>query len=48
VADLGCREKTDYRQQQLKIQFAAEEQFIADHKEELDALKARAEQSQKK
>ena len=45
LADLGCREKTDYRQQQLRIQFAAEEQFIADHKEELDAMKARAEQA---
>ena len=48
LADLGCREKTNYRQQQLRIQFAAEEQFIADHKEELDALKARAEQSQQR
>ncbi|MGC3953868.1 MAG: hypothetical protein QM804_06385 [Propionicimonas sp.] len=48
LADLGCREKTDYRQQQLKIQFAAEEQFIADHKEELEAMKARAEQGRKK
>ena len=47
VADLGCREKTDYRQQQLKIQFAAEEQFIADHSEELDAMKARAQQGRK-
>lgn len=47
LADLTCREKTDYRQQQLRIQFAAEEQFIADHKEELDALKARAEQGRK-
>ena len=48
LADLGCREKTDYRQQQLRIQFAAEEQFIADHSEELEALKARAAQTQKK
>jgi hypothetical protein len=48
LADLACREKTDYRQQQLRIQFAAEEQFIADHSEELDALKARAEQTKKK
>ena len=47
LADLECREKTDYRQQQLKIQFAAEEQFIADHREELDAMKARAEQGRK-
>ena len=48
LADLGCREKTDYRQAQLRIQFAAEEQFIADHKEELDAMKARVEQGRKK
>ncbi|MGC3953869.1 MAG: hypothetical protein QM804_06390 [Propionicimonas sp.] len=48
LADLDCREKTDYRQQQLKIQFAAEEQFIADHKAELDAMKARFEQAKKK
>ncbi|MGC4153563.1 MAG: hypothetical protein QM628_10820 [Propionicimonas sp.] len=47
LADLACREKTDYRQQQLRIQFAAEEQFIADHSEELDAMKARAEQGRK-
>ena len=47
LADLGCREKTDYRQQQLRVQFAAEEQFIADHKEELEAMKARAEQGRK-
>lgn len=47
LADLTCREKTDYRQQQLKIQFAAEEQFIADNKEELDAMKARVEQGRK-
>ncbi len=47
LADLGCREKTDYQQSQMRIQFAAEEQFIADHKEELDALKARAEQGRK-
>ena len=47
LADLTCREKTDYRQQQLRIQFTAEEQFIADHKEELDAMKARAEQGRK-
>ena len=48
LADLDCREKTDYRQQQMRIQFAAEEQFIADHAEELDAMKARVEQAKKK
>ncbi|SCX41046.1 hypothetical protein SAMN03159343_1083 [Klenkia marina] len=44
LADLDCREETDYRQQAQDIQFALEEQFIADHKSELEALKAAAEQ----
>ena len=44
LADLDCREKTDYRQQQLRIRFDAEEQFIADHREELDAFRNRVEQ----
>lgn len=47
LADLECREKTDYRQAYLRAQFGAEEQFIADHREELDALIARAEQAKK-
>lgn len=47
LADLGCRDQTDYRQRELRLRFAAEEQFIADHKDELDAMKARAEQAQK-
>ncbi|MEA4944719.1 MAG: hypothetical protein VB080_09835 [Propionicimonas sp.] len=46
LADLTCREQTDYRQRQLRIRFAAEAQFIADHQAELDAMKARAEQAQ--
>ena len=48
LVDLGCREQTDYRQRHLKTQFDLENQFIADHQEELDALKARAEQSQQR
>lgn len=44
LADLDCRDKLDYRDAQLKIQFAIEEQFIADHKTELEAFKAAAEQ----
>lgn len=47
LADLDCREKTDYRPTQLKLQFAAEEQFIKDHKTELEAFKAAAEQQQR-
>lgn len=45
LADLDCREKTDYRAASQKVQFAAEEQFIEDHKAELDAMKAAAEQA---
>lgn len=45
LADLDCREKTDFRQEELRIQFELEEQFIAEHKAELDALKAAAEQA---
>lgn len=45
LADLDCREKTNYRSEQTKIQFALEEKFIADHKAELDAMKAAAEQA---
>lgn len=44
LADLDCREKTDYRGKKTKIQWELEEQFIADHKAELEAFKAAAEQ----
>ena len=45
LADLDCREKTGYTENQQKVQFELERQFIADHKAELDALKAAAEQA---
>lgn len=45
LVDLGCREKTDYTQSSLKIQFALEEKFIKDNKAELEAFKAAAEQN---
>jgi len=45
IADLDCREKTNYRDEYEKVQFALEEQFIADNKADLDALKAAAEQA---
>lgn len=48
LVDLGCREQTDYRQRQFRTRFDLEEQFIADHSEELDALRARAEQSRQR
>lgn len=44
LADLDCREQTDYRAKANDIQFTLEEQFIDDHKSELEALKAAAEQ----
>lgn len=40
LADLECRESTDYRQQSLRLQFELEEQFVQEHKAELEALKA--------
>ncbi|WP_040164029.1 hypothetical protein [Microbacterium gorillae] len=48
LVDLDCREKVDYAQEQLKEQFAAEEEFIAEHKAELDEYKKAAEQAAKK
>jgi hypothetical protein len=44
LADLDCREETDYRASAEDIQFGLEEDFVADHKSELEALKAAAEQ----
>lgn len=44
LVDLGCREKTSYTQESLKIQFALEEKFIKDNKADLEAFKAAAEQ----
>jgi hypothetical protein len=40
LADLECRESTDYRQQSLQLQFELEEEFIQEHKAELEAFKA--------
>jgi len=45
LADLDCREQTDYRTRHTRIQFDLEERFIADHREELEALVAQAGQS---
>lgn len=47
LADLDCRDKTDYRAKAQTVTFALEEQFIEDHKAELDAMKADAEQGRK-
>lgn len=47
LADLDCREKFNYNDEKLKLQFELEEQFIKDHKAELDEFKTAAEQSMK-
>ncbi len=44
LVDLDCREKVDYRAKRTAVTFELEEQFIADNKTELDALKAAVEQ----
>lgn len=45
LVDLECREKVNYLDRRQEAQFAAEEKFVADHKSELEALKAAAEQA---
>ncbi|WP_422391037.1 hypothetical protein [Arthrobacter sp. N1] len=44
LVDLDCREETDYRQKQQEVQFAQEQQFVDDHKTELEAFRADLEQ----
>ena len=44
LADFDCREKIDYQPKHEKITFEKEQQFVDDHKAELDAMKADAEQ----
>ncbi|RJT96637.1 hypothetical protein D6T65_16030 [Arthrobacter frigidicola] len=44
LVDLDCRKKTDYRQKQQDVQFEQEQQFVDDHKTELEALRADLEQ----
>ena len=44
LVDLDCREETDYTDRRAEVQRVLEEQFIADHKAELDALVAASEQ----
>lgn len=40
LADFRCKEKVDYDDRSLEVQFALEEQFIEDHREELEAYRA--------
>jgi hypothetical protein len=44
LVDLQCREETDYRDRFTSITHEAEQQFVDDHRSELEALKAAAEQ----
>lgn len=44
LADLRCREELDYDDGMLTVQFALEEQFIEDHRAELEAYRASIEQ----
>jgi hypothetical protein len=44
MADFTCAEEIDYTDESMKVQFDLEEQFITDHKSELDALIADYEQ----
>ena len=44
MADFACAEDVDYTEATTKVQFELEEQFITDHKSELDALIADYEQ----
>ena len=44
MADFTCAEEIDYTTASMKVQFELEEQFIVDHKAELDALIAESEQ----
>jgi hypothetical protein len=47
LADYDCKEKTNYTQAALAVQFELEEQFIKDHKAELDELVAFSEKNKK-
>ncbi|TYD00484.1 hypothetical protein FQ377_03325 [Arthrobacter echini] len=44
LADLDCREKTDYRAAALQVNNEQEQQFVDDHKAQLEAFKADLEQ----
>ncbi|WP_394253589.1 hypothetical protein [Arthrobacter pityocampae] len=44
LADLDCREKTDYQEKRLDVQNKQEQQFVDDHKAELEAFRADLEQ----
>lgn len=41
LADLECRQQTDHTQRRLRVQFELEEQFVADHADQLAAARER-------
>ncbi|MBP2436092.1 hypothetical protein [Microbacterium amylolyticum] len=45
LADFDCREKLNYRETQLEIQFELEERFINDNRADLEAFRSAAEQA---
>lgn len=47
VADFTCREKIDYQQKQLEIQFEIEQEFVDSHKDALEEFAAAAQELQK-
>ncbi len=47
MADFRCKEKTNYTQEALSVQFELEKQFIKDHQAELDELVAFSEKNKK-
>jgi hypothetical protein len=46
LADLDCREETDFTNRMRAISFAAQQRFVDDHHGELEAFKAAVEQNQ--
>lgn len=48
LADLECRQKTDYAKKQQDLVFAAEQKFVDEHKAELEAYKTAMEQAAEK
>ena len=41
LADFRCKESVKWTEREQKVTFAIEDQFIKDHKAELDAYKAK-------
>lgn len=46
TADLGCQEEAGYQQEQLRLRFEREQEFVDAHREDIEALKIAIEQTQ--